>query len=334
MEEKQKLINNIVGGYISQMASWIPESASNLASNVDNITLFVTLLSLFFFVLISVFLVYFSIKYRRKSENQETAYVTGNELIEIIWTVIPTILLMVIFAWGYMAFRELKRPPADALEINVTAKQWLWEFEYFNGKKSINEMFVQKGRPVRLIMRSDDVIHSFFVPQFRVKQDVLPVNYTQLWFTPTKTGTYDIFCTEYCGAGHSKMLGEVHVLSPESYARWEREDEFAGQAGISADAGLPPAERGENLYTQRGCNACHSLDGSDGVGPTFKGLFGKDEELADGSVVKADENYLKESIYVPQAKMVAGYAPVMPAFKGILSEDEVTAIIEFIKTQK
>ncbi len=315
------------------MTSWIPESASNLASNVDNITLFVTVLSVFFCVLISFFLIYYSIKYRRKSENQETAYITGNELIEIIWTVIPSILLMVIFAWGYIAFRELKHPPADALEINVIAKQWLWQFEYFNGKKSINEMYVQKGRPVRLIMRSDDVIHSFFVPQFRVKQDVLPVNYSQLWFTPTKTGTYDIYCTEYCGAGHSKMLGKVNVLSPEAYARWERADEFGGDA-VAGGSDLPPAERGENLYSQRGCNACHSLDGADGVGPTFKGLFGREEKLVDGSVVIADENYIKESIYVPQAKMVAGYAPVMPAFKGILSDDEVTAIIEFLKTQK
>ena len=315
------------------MTSWIPESASNLASNVDNITLFVTILSVFFFVLISAFLVAFSIKYRRKSENQETAYITGNELIEIIWTVIPSILLMVIFAWGYMAFRELRNPPPDALEINVSAKQWLWQFEYFNGKKSINEMNVQKDRPVRLIMRSDDVIHSFFVPQFRVKQDVLPGNYSQLWFTPTKTGTYDIYCTEYCGAGHSKMLGKVNVLSPEAYARWERADEFAG-GGIAGGSDLPPAERGENLYSQRGCNACHSLDGSDGVGPTFKGVYKREEKLADGSVVIADENYLRESIYIPQAKMVAGYAPVMPAFKGILSDDEVTAIIEFLKTQK
>ncbi|MGH7884769.1 MAG: cytochrome c oxidase subunit II [Thermodesulfobacteriota bacterium] len=316
------------------MASWIPESASNLAKNVDNITLFVTLLSVFFFVLISVFLVAFSIKYRRKSENQETAYITGNELIEIIWTVIPTILLMVIFAWGYLAFRDLKHPPADALEINVTAKQWLWQFEYFNGKKSINDMYVQKGRPVRLIMRSEDVIHSFFVPQFRVKQDVLPVNYSQLWFTPTKTGTFDIYCAEYCGAGHSKMLGKVNVLSPEAYTRWERGDELGTQGGESAASSLPPAERGKNLYTQRGCNACHSLDGSKGVGPTFKGLFGREEKLADGSKVIVDENYIQESIYIPQAKMVEGYAPVMPAFKGILSDDEVSAIIEFIKTQK
>lgn len=316
------------------MTSWIPESASNLASNVDNITLFVTILSVFFFVLISIFLVAFSIKYRRKSENQETAYVTGNELIEIIWTVIPSILLMVIFAWGYMAFRELKNPPPDALEINVSAKQWLWQFEYFNGKKSINEMNVQKGRPVRLIMRSDDVIHSFFVPQFRVKQDVLPGNYTQLWFTPTKTGTYDIYCTEYCGAGHSKMLGKVNVLSPEAYARWERADEFGEDGAVAVGSDLPPAQRGENLYSQRGCNACHSLDGVAGVGPTFKGLYKREGKLTDGSVIIADENYIRESIYVPQAKIVEGYAPVMPAFKGILSDDEVTAIIEYIKTLK
>lgn len=315
------------------MFSWIPESASNLASNVDNVTLFVTIISIFFLALITVLLVYFSVKYRRKSEDQETAYITGNETLEIIWTVIPTILLMVIFVWGYVGFRELRNPPKEALEVNVTAKQWLWQFEYFDGKKAINELVVKVNEPVRLIMRSDDVIHSFFVPQFRIKQDVLPGNYTQLWFTPTKIGTYDLFCTEYCGQSHSTMLGKVHVLSPEAFTRWEKGDELE-TGGVALAPDLPPAERGEKLYTKSGCNACHSIDGVDGIGPTFKGLFGKTENLQDGSTVVVDENYLSESIYEPQAKMVAGYAPVMPAFKGVLKEDEVTAIIEYIKTVK
>ncbi|NIP29970.1 MAG: cytochrome c oxidase subunit II [Candidatus Dadabacteria bacterium] len=316
------------------MFSWIPESASNLASNVDNITLFVTIISVFFLVLITAILVYFSVKYRRKSEDQETAYITGNETIEIIWTIIPTILLMVIFVWAYIGFRELRNPPPEALEINVVAKQWLWQFDYFDGKKAINELTVKQNQPVRLIMRSDDVLHSFFVPQFRVKQDILPGNYTQLWFTPTKVGTYDLFCTEYCGAGHSNMLAKVHVLSPEAYTRWEKGEELGVPGGLAATTSIPPSELGEKLYTQRGCNACHSINGADGVGPTFKGLFGMTENLQDGSTVEVDENYLRESIYEPQAKMVTGYAPVMPAFKGILKDDEVTALIEYIKTVK
>ena len=315
------------------MLSWLPDSASNFANSVDNVILFVTVLSVFFFVLISAFLIGFSIKYRRKSENDETPYITGNELMEIIWTVIPSILLMVIFAWGYIEFKKLRTPPSDAMEVNVIAKQWLWQFDYYDGKKSLNELYVQQNRPVRMIMRSDDVLHSFFVPAFRVKMDVLPGRFTQLWFTPTKAGTFDLFCTEYCGSGHSSMLAKVNVLSPEAFARWERGDELE-DGGTEVASNVPPAERGQKLYSQRGCNACHSIDGVDGVGPTFKALFSKNEKLQDGSTVKVDENYLLESIYEPQAKLVEGYQPVMPAFKGILSEKETTAIIEYIKTLK
>ncbi len=315
------------------MSTWIPESASNLAASVDNITLFVTIVSLFFFILISAVLVGFSIKYRRKSEDQETAYITHNSVIETIWTIIPTILLMVIFAWGWIAFKELRNPPPEAIEVNVVAKQWLWEFEYFTGKKSLNELFVQQNKPVRLIMRSDDVIHSFFVPQFRVKQDILPGSYQQLWFTPTKVGTFDLLCAEYCGSGHSKMLAKVNVLSPEAFTRWEKGDELEDGAPLAAIS-VSPAERGKDLYSQRGCLACHSIDGKEVIGPTFKNLYGKMEDLEDGSSVLVDENYLRESIYEPQAKMVKGFPPTMPSFKGILSEEETTALIEYIKTLK
>ena len=315
------------------MSTWIPESASNLAASVDNITLFVTIISLFFFILISAVLVGFSIKYRRKSEDQETAYITHNPVIETIWTIIPTILLMVIFAWGWIAFKELRNPPPEAIEVNVVAKQWLWEFEYFTGKKSLNELFVQQNKPVRLIMRSEDVIHSFFVPQFRVKQDILPGSYQQLWFTPTKVGTFDLLCAEYCGSGHSKMLAKVNVLSPEAFTRWEKGDELEDGATLAAIS-VSPAERGKDLYSQRGCLACHSIDGKEVIGPTFKNLYGKMEDLEDGSSVLVDENYLRESIYEPQAKMVKGFQPTMPSFKGILSEEEVTALIEYIKTLK
>lgn len=315
------------------MSTWIPESASNLAASVDNITLFVTIVSVFFFVLISAVLVAFAIKYRRRSEDQETAYITSNELVEIIWTVIPSVLLMVIFAWGWIAFKELRNPPPEAVEVNVVAKQWIWQFEYFNGKKSLNELYVQHNKPVRLIMRSEDVLHSFFVPQFRVKQDILPGIYTQLWFTPTKVGTFDLLCAEYCGAGHSQMLASVKVLSPEAFTRWEKGDEL-GEDSVAVVSTASPAERGKDLYSQRGCLACHSVDGKKMIGPSFKNLYGATETLEDGSSVEVDENYLRESIYEPQAKMVKGYAPSMPSFKGILSEDEVTALIEYIKTLK
>ena len=225
----------------------------------------------------------------------------------------------------------MRTPPKDAVDITVTGKQWLWTFEYYNGKKTLNELYVRQNRPVRMVMRADDVIHSFFVPAFRVKQDLMPGRYTQLWFTPTKIGTFDIFCAEYCGTGHSKMLGKVIVLSPEAYDIWEK--------GVAVDGGeavasLPPAELGEKLYKGKGCNACHSVDGSVVIGPSFKGLYEREGELEDGASYTADENYIMQSILEPQEQIVKGFQPVMPSFKGILSDAEITAIIAYIKTLK
>lgn len=311
--------------------TWIPEVASNLAGKVDGVLLTITLLSLFFFVLITVILVVFAIKYRRKRDDEETPYITGSEPLEIIWTVIPSILLIALFVYGFVVYKEMRTPPADSVDITVTGKQWLWTFDYYNGKKTLNELYVEQNRPVRLVMMSDDVLHSFFVPGFRVKQDVLPGRYVQLWFTPTKIGTFDIFCAEYCGTGHSVMLGKVNVLSPEAYDIWE--NGLPGEGG-GAVASLPPAELGEKIYKEKGCNACHSIDGSTLVGPSFKGVFGHTVELADGSNVDADENYLRQSILEPQSQVVKGFQPVMPSFKGILSDDEVTAVIAYIKTLK
>jgi len=311
--------------------TWIPEVASNLAGKVDGVLLTITLLSLFFFVLITVILVVFAVKYRRKRDDEETPYITGSEPLEIIWTVIPSILLIALFVYGFVVFKEMRTPPADSVDITVTAKQWLWTFDYYNGKKTLNELYVEQNRPVRLVMMSDDVLHSFFVPGFRVKQDVLPGRYVQLWFTPTKIGTFEIFCAEYCGTGHSVMLGKVNVLSPEAYDIWE--NGLPGEGG-GAVASLPPAELGEKIYKEKGCNACHSVDGSTLVGPSFKGVFGHTVELADGSKVEADENYLRQSVLEPQSQVVKGFQPVMPSFKGILSDDEVTAVIAYIKTLK
>ncbi|HML96364.1 MAG TPA: cytochrome c oxidase subunit II [Thermodesulfobacteriota bacterium] len=311
--------------------TWIPEVASNLAGKVDGVLLTITLLSLFFFLLITAILIVFAIKYRRKRDDEETPYITGSEPLEIIWTVIPSILLIALFVYGFVVFKEMRTPPADSVDITVTGKQWLWTFDYYNGKKTLNELYVEQNRPVRLVMMSDDVLHSFFVPGFRVKQDVLPGRYVQLWFTPTKIGTFDIFCAEYCGTGHSVMLGKVNVLSPEAYDIWE--NGLPGEGG-GAVASLPPAELGEKIYKEKGCNACHSVDGSTLVGPSFKGIYDHDTELQDGSVVKVDENYIRQSILEPQSQVVKGFQPVMPSFKGILSDDEVTAVIAYIKTLK
>jgi len=311
--------------------TWIPEAASNLASKVDGLLLVITFISIFFFVLISAVLIYFAVKYRRRSDDEETPYITGNKTLEIVWTVIPSILLLLLFVYGFVVYKDMRTPPKDAVDITVTGKQWLWTFEYYNGKKTLNELYVRQNRPVRMVMRGDDVIHSFFVPAFRVKQDLMPGRYTQLWFTPTKIGTFDIFCAEYCGTGHSKMLGKVIVLSPEAYDIWEK--------GVAVDGGeavasLPPAELGEKLYKGKGCNACHSVDGSVVIGPSFKGLYEREGELEDGASYTADENYIMQSILEPQEQIVKGFQPVMPSFKGILSDAEITAIIAYMKTLK
>ncbi len=315
------------------MNSWLPEVASEIAPKVDNVLVVITVISFIFFILISAVLIVFAVRYRRKTGDDKTPGITGNETLEIIWTVVPSVILMLIFAHGLVVFNELRTPPRDAVEVNVIGKQWLWQFEYGNGKKTINELYVQNNTPVKMIMRSDDVLHSFFIPAFRVKQDILPGRFTQLWFTPTKVGTFIIFCSEYCGSGHSQMLARVNVMSPEAFSRWEGK---AGEDKSVAGAGslLPAHERGEKLYANRGCNACHSIDGSPGIAPSFKGVFGRLEKLIDGAEVRADENYLIESIYEPQVKLVAGYQPVMPSFKGILSESEVSDIIEYLKTLK
>ena len=244
---------------------------------------------------------------------------------------IPSILLILLFVYGFVVYKDMRTPPKDAVDITVTGKQWLWTFEYYDGKKTLNELYVRLNRPVRMIMRADDVLHSFFVPAFRVKQDLMPGRYTQLWFTPTMIGTFDIFCAEYCGTGHSKMLGKVIVLSPEAYDIWEK--------GVAVDGGeavasLPPAELGEKLYKGKGCNACHSVDGSVVIGPSFKGLYERTGELEDGASYRADENYIRQSILEPQEQIVEGFQPVMPSFKGILSDAEITAIIAYMKTLK
>ncbi|HET7290619.1 MAG TPA: cytochrome c oxidase subunit II [Thermodesulfobacteriota bacterium] len=311
--------------------TWIPEVASNLAGKVDGVLLLITLMSLVFFILITVVLVYFAIKYRRRREDEETPYITGSEPLEIIWTVIPSILLIVLFVYGYVVYKEMRTPPKDAIDIGVQAKQWLWTFDYYNGKKTINELYVQQNRPVRLVMQSDDVLHDLFIPAFRMKQDVLPGRYVQQWFTPTKIGTFDIFCAEYCGTGHSAMLAKIVVLSPEAYEIWDKGVKTVEGAGV---ASLPPAELGEKLYKEKGCNACHSVDGSKIVGPSFKGIYGHTVELQDGSTVDVDENYIRESILEPQTQVVKGFQPVMPSFKGILSDEDITSLIAYIKTLK
>ncbi|HTP64969.1 MAG TPA: cytochrome c oxidase subunit II [Geobacteraceae bacterium] len=301
----------------------------HLAEEVDSVFIFIFLVGLFFFIITQGALIWFAVRYRRRrhAEEAETPYITGNRPLEIVWVVVPSLLLLAIFLYGYVVFRDIRTPPAGAAEINVTAKQWLFVFKYADGRQEINQVHVPMGKPVRFLLTSADVIHGFYLPEFRVKQDILPGRYTDLWVQPVKEGSFDIFCTQYCGTGHSTMRAVMVVMNPQQYSEWAAGEEEKGGA-------KPLSEKGKELAEKSGCMACHSTDGSAKIGPTWKGLFGSQVTFTDGTTAKADEQFLKDYILVPNVKVIKGFQPVMPAFKGQLSDDDVTAIIEYIKTLK
>ena len=287
---------------------------------------FGTVMSVVLFIGVVTTMLFFAYKYRRRDARERPAPVKENKIVEASWVIIPTILVLIVFAWGFRSYIHLSVAPPESYEIQVRAKKWLWEFEYPNGTVTTNQLHVPVDRPVRLNMSSEDVIHSFFVPVFRVKQDVLPNRYSSVWFEATKTGTYQVFCTEYCGTQHSGMLADVVVQTQQEFNEWL-------QSGGGAED-LPPVEYGALLYEQQVCNTCHSIDGSRKVGPTFQGLYGKEHAMADGSTVVADEDYLRESILQPGAKIVEGYQNVIPASYTGLNEQQLSALIAFIKEQQ
>lgn len=308
--------------------NWIMgEQASTLAPNVDNLFMFISAVNTFFFVLICACIVIFVMQYRRKSKNDITPHITHNQTLEIVWSVVPLFILIGIFFWGFHGYVTAQIAPANAIEIQVTGKKWVWQFEYPDGMRTLNSFHVPVNRPVRLVMSSEDVLHSFFVPAFRIKKDVLPVRYTEQWFHATKPGVYQIFCTEYCGKGHSDMLARVFVDNDEQYAKWLRDGDEEIQK-------LPLKDLGVMVHENRGCATCHSLDGTRGQGPSWKGIFGATHNFADGSSAVVDENYIRQSILEPQAHVVQGYEPIMPTYKGLLRDREILGVIEFIKTLK
>jgi cytochrome c oxidase subunit 2 len=241
--------------------------------------------------------------------------------LEIVWSVIPFGLTMIMFTWGAEIFFRESRPPADALPIYVVGKQWMWKLQHMEGRREINELHIPLGRAVKLTMTSEDVIHSFFVPAFRVKQDVVPGRYSTIWFKPTKAGKYHLFCAEFCGTNHSRMIGWVYVMEPQDYQAW--------LSGGSATGSL--AENGQKLFQSLACANCHKPDGA-GRCPILTGVFGSNVKLAGGGTVKAGEAYIRESILQPQAKVVAGYEPIMPTFQGLVTEEEVLQLVEYIKS--
>ncbi len=335
-------------------STFMPAQGTKIAAEVDTIYAFLLISSLISFVLLIGGMCYFVVKYKRKSANDKTEYITHNHTLEFLWSFIPFLIFMFVFAWGWMVYHDMRKMPEDALEVHVFAKKWDWRFVYKNGKEvtaALDEnmklqpstMVVPVGRPVKLIMASEKVnpsgndptdrpvLHSFFIPSFRVKQDVVPGRYAALWFEADKAGLYNVFCAEYCGGGHSAMRGLIRAVAPAEFEAW-----LAGEA-VSTEAVAqvnPLVAKGKTLYAANACIGCHSVDGSKMTGPSFKGLFGKTEQTDKGSV-KVDENYLRESVLNPNAKIVAGYPPgQMPPYAGQLSEDDILALIEFIKTLK
>jgi cytochrome c oxidase subunit II len=298
-----------------------PEQASTMAPRVDALLFFLVAVSVFFVTLIFFMIIFFAVKYRRRAEDERPQPIEGAFWLEVFWSVIPFGLTMVIFVWGAIIFFDIFSPPNDALEISIVGRQWMWKAQHPEGQSEINELHVPVRQPVKLMMTSEDVIHDFFLPAFRLKQDVLPGRYTSLWFEATKAGVFPLFCAEYCGTQHSGMIGRVVVLEPADFEKW-----LSGGA-----TGMSMAELGESLFERFGCTACHRATGTS-QGPSLAGLFGKTVQLQQGITVTADENYIRESIVDPRAKIVAGYQPIMPTFKGLVSEEAILQIIAYIKS--
>ncbi|MGD0906639.1 MAG: cytochrome c oxidase subunit II [Candidatus Acidiferrales bacterium] len=297
-----------------------PEQASTIARSVDYLYFFITAVTLFFTALIFLIIFYFMLRYRRRSPDEHPKAIEGSLPLEILWTAIPTLIVAVIFVWSSSLYFQNAEPPKGSMEIFVTGKQWMWKIEHPEGQREINELHVPLGRPVKLTMTSEDVIHDFFVPAFRVKKDVLPGRYTSLWFQPTKVGTFHLFCAQYCGAFHAGMLGSVIVMEPDEYERW-----LAG--GVQGES---MESAGEKIFQGNGCITCHQGDGK-GIAPSMLGVYGSTVHLTTGQTVTADDAYVRESILSPNAKIVMGYKPIMPSFQGQLTEEQITDLIAYIR---
>jgi len=300
--------------------SFMPVEGSTFASKMDALYKFQVVASVIACFLVIGGMVYFALKYRRRTDKDQTAYIPHNAALEFLWSFIPFVIFMVIFGWGWVVYHEMRTMPQNAFEVHVVGQKWYWDFLYKSGRKTSGEIFVPVGEPVKLIMTSRDVIHSFFTPAFRIKQDVVPGMYTTLWFQATKVGDFQVFCTEYCGDGHSAMLAKVHVLPRDKFNDWLENDPYKG---------LSLAQIGENIFGQK-CAACHNVTTEKKVGPGLAKL-GAEVELEDGSKVAIDENYLRESILNPAAQIVKGYPNAMTPFQGQLSEQELSGVIEYIK---
>jgi cytochrome c oxidase subunit 2 len=305
--------------------SWIPfvpDSASTVSGKVDALYFYLSGVTVFFTLLISGVLIFFVIKYRRRNPFEIPRPIGGSHKLETLWSVIPFIIAMSMFAWGAQIYFENSRQPQNANEIYVVGKQWMWKIQHSTGQREINELHVPVGRKIKLIMTSEDTIHDFFIPAFRIKADVLPGKYTTQWFEATVPGTYHLFCAEYCGMNHSGMIGSIIVMQPTDFDNW-----LSGNASQQS-----PAVAGQQLYQSLGCVSCHGANGEGGRGPALAGLFGRKVFLSNNQTVTADEAYIRESIENPTAKVVSGFNPIMPTFQGQVTPEQLIQIISYIKS--
>ena len=307
------------------MQSWIPlvpDSASTLSWKVDALYFYLSGVTLFFSLLISAVLIFFVIRYRRRTPYEIPRPIAGSHKLETLWTIIPFVIAMTMFGWGAQVYFQQYKPPANAIEVYVVGKQWMWKLQHATGQREINQLHIPVGRKIKLIMTSEDVIHDFFVPAFRTKMDVVPGKYTTMWFEATTPGTYHLFCAEYCGMNHSGMTGSIIVMEPREFDNW-----LSGNAGSGT-----PASQGQQLFQSLGCASCHGQNGEGGRGPTLAGIYGQKTQLQTGESVPVDDSYVREPILNPQAKLVAGFGAIMPTFQGQVSEDQLLQLLAYIKS--
>jgi cytochrome c oxidase subunit 2 len=323
----------------------LPIQGTEVAAKYDLLYAFLFWLSVFFFILVVGGMIYLAVKYRAGREGK-TKYITDSHLLEATWTIIPTILLMVIFVWGYFVYVDMIHAPSNALEVRVIGKQWNWTYQYEDGRTTSN-LFVPANRAVKLIMTSEDVLHSYFIPNFRVKQDVVPGMYTSVWFNTSIPGKHHVFCAEYCGADHSRMESKVVVLTEDQWKDFQRGREIdlkslpvigVGEdqlnlVAAAAQPGTTMAQKGQAIF-ERQCTACHTAGKNKLIGPGLAGLYGSKVELVDGSKVTADDNYIRESIENPNAKITKGFPPAMTPFKGLINDQDMGALIAYIRSLK
>ena len=301
-----------------------PESASTTAPPVDQLYLFLVAFSAAMTVFVAVLVIYFAVKYRRSNRGVDRAQKPTHALTEVVWICMSLPILIFIFVWGAKVAFYLLRPPENAMQITVVPNQWMWKFQHANGRREIDTLHIPVGQPVKLTMVSQDVIHSFFVPAFRIKRDVLPGRYTDVWFEANKPGEYRLYCAEYCGTNHSRMVGKIVAMTPGDFAAW-----MSGAAGGDE----PPHVTGAKLFEQFQCASCHRAAGeAQPRGPSLEQIYMKPQPMASGEAVVADDAYLRESILDPTAKIVAGYQPIMPTYQGQISEEGVMQLIAYIKS--